>query len=358
MSASFSRPLPEENIQCPIWPDFQAVGIRTADGNLFVSSDRAGGNYDITPEAQEELAAEPTIRFRGQTPRTFPKVGIQDRIRLTSWVIRELMLSGWTTPLITLDVIGSIRSRRHLSIHERADRLLRLIANETLQIGQRFRFDSSRTPITQNYQKALAWSESSDVGEVNFLIDYLIERNFLHNTPIPAGYTCRVTVEGHTEIARQPVGAESNQAFVAMWFDPSMTDVRRKAIEPAIKDAGYDPVIIDQVEHAGLIEDAIIAAIRGARFVVADFTQGDDGARGGVYYEAGFAHGLGLTVIFTCHEDKFPLVHFDTNHYNHILWNTDDLDAFKTKLHDRIVALVDKGPLEFPNENEDEPARE
>ncbi len=38
----------------------------------------------------------------------------------------------------------------------------------------------------------------------------------------------------------------------------------------------------------------------GLRFMIADFT----GHRGGVYFEAGFAHGLGIPVIWTCREDQ------------------------------------------------------
>ena len=44
------------------------------------------------------------------------------------------------------------------------------------------------------------------------------------------------------------------------------------------------------------IDDEIIGEIRRSRFLVADFTHGDKGARGSVYYEAGFAYGLGLPV--------------------------------------------------------------
>ena len=46
--------------------------------------------------------------------------------------------------------------------------------------------------------------------------------------------------------------------------------------------------------------------IRKSKFLIADFT----GQRGGVYYEAGFAYGLGLPVIWTCRKDWFDgLVH-------------------------------------------------
>ena len=105
-----------------------------------------------------------------------------------------------------------------------------------------------------------------------------------------------------------------------MWFHDSMNEVYDNAIRPAVEDAGYEPVRIDREEHLDQIDDAIIAALRRARFVVADFTHGDDGARGGVYYEAGFAHGLNIPVIFSCRRDAIREVHLDTRQYPHILW--------------------------------------
>ena len=62
-----------------------------------------------------------------------------------------------------------------------------------------------------------------------------------------------------------------------------------------------------EIEHSGKIDDRIIAEIRTAGLVVADFT----GSRGGVYYEAGFASGLGIPVIWSCRED----------HLDQLYWN-------------------------------------
>ena len=81
-----------------------------------------------------------------------------------------------------------------------------------------------------------------------------------------------------------------------------------------------------------------------------------------MYFEAGFAYGLGIPVIWTCHEDWFNKVvdievdatvdgetkkvliketrftHFDINHYNFIVWkNGEDLYH---KLKNRILATV------------------
>ena len=147
------------------------------------------------------------------------------------------------------------------------------------------------------------------------------------------------------KIATEQVTNEnSDQGFIAMWFDESMNDVS-KAITKGIEQAGYKAVRIDNVEHNKKIDDEIIASIKRARFVVADFTHGEkDGARGGVYYEAGFAHGLGIPVIFTCQEDIVEDIHFDTRQYNHITWKKEELDDLTKQIALRIAATIKDGP--------------
>jgi nucleoside 2-deoxyribosyltransferase len=93
-------------------------------------------------------------------------------------------------------------------------------------------------------------------------------------------------------------------------------------------------VRIDRKEHNNQITDEIIAAIRDAEFVIADFT----GNRGGVYYEAGFARGLGRPVIHCCRDTDFDDRHFDTKLINHIKWS--DPADLREKLANRIKATV------------------
>ena len=98
--------------------------------------------------------------------------------------------------------------------------------------------------------------------------------------------------------------------------------------------AGQRALRIDRKEHNNQITDEIMAGIRGAEFMVAYFT----GHRAGVYYEAGFARGLGREVIYCCREDAFKERHFDTSVINHVVW-TDPADLRK-KLADRIRATI------------------
>lgn len=127
---------------------------------------------------------------------------------------------------------------------------------------------------------------------------------------------------------------DTSKAFVAMWFDASLDEAWKDGFRPALKDAGYDPVRVDLQEHNGKICDRIIAEIRKSGLLVADFT----GQRGGVYFEAGFAQGLGIPVIWTCRKDHVDKLHFDTRQYSHVVW--EDAGELREKLFRRIEATV------------------
>lgn len=75
-------------------------------------------------------------------------------------------------------------------------------------------------------------------------------------------------------------------------------------------------------------------------------TQDGDRARGGVYYKAGFAHGLDLPVFFTCRQDMIDegLIHFDTRQYNHMDWTT--TEELRKRFAERIPATIGDGSSE------------
>ena len=123
-----------------------------------------------------------------------------------------------------------------------------------------------------------------------------------------------------------------------MWFHDTTQDAYEHGFEAGIRDAGYDPLRIDRIEHAGKIDDEIIAQIRRSRFVVADFT----GHRGGVYFEAGFALGLNLPVLWTCCKADMDNLHFDVRQFNCIDWT--EPSELATRLKNRIEAVIGVGP--------------
>jgi len=123
-----------------------------------------------------------------------------------------------------------------------------------------------------------------------------------------------------------------------MSFDGSLRDAWTSGFDPAIRIAGFTPFRIDSKDYVGGISDEIIAEIRRSRFAVVDYT----GQKNGVYFEAGFALGLGITVIPTCRADEVSSLHFDIKHLNTLLWA--DPSELVIGLSKRIMAVVGTGP--------------
>jgi len=323
------------NTTCPIWgTKATPIDVGGRDG-IAVDSPRAGGEFFISGTANAMLA----------------NLDDKGKVLLTSWLVRQHRL-GVIRPEISSQTLEDLEGWSFPAVHERADDLLHYLASRSELLGTVVRFcvpEKASSPDDGN--ALMAWTASRKISEVITLAEYthsekwiehrvekprtLSEVGDTHELMLrPPGYARLATLDGG--------GAASSQAFVAMWFDPSMSEAYEKGIASAIRDAGYEPMRIDQKNHNNKIDDEIIAEIKRSRFVVADFTQGDSGARGGVYYEAGFAHGLNMPVIFTCRADALNNVHFDTRQYNHIAWK--DIDALKSQLAQRISATIGDGP--------------
>lgn len=130
-------------------------------------------------------------------------------------------------------------------------------------------------------------------------------------------------------------GDLSNKCFVAMSFDPKMKETR-EVIKATLLKNDFEPIFIDEqlIDSSQTINDAIISAIKSCKFCIADFSQQKDG----VYFESGYAVGLGKPVIYTCHQDWFTGSHFDTNHFPHIIYESNI--ALIEKLDMKIKAWI------------------
>jgi len=320
---------------CIIWPSSPAEH-HSVQGNqtkrLVKSSARACTNYIISRDVALDLFNELNTG--------------QSRARLTTQLLNA-NLRGNPEPEVTYDMIQLAKDARPLPANERAERLLRHIVDLNPDIAvpatlvrELDYHEAPRFPLSFS---AMAWSESTTMDEVEFLLDYLRGQEYATLERNNQLTRVTVTVQGHAHVADQSTSANSSQAFVAMWFDNSMDAVYNQAIAPAIQGAGYEPYRIDRDNFLNKIDDEIIAQIRQSKFIVADFTHDTKGSvRGSVYYEAGFAHGLGIPVIFTAHEDAH--LHFDTRQFPHILWKPNDLNTLRQGLTNRILALPELGP--------------
>ena len=332
---------------CLIW-DTQATAWNDPERKgITIDSPRTGGKYFISEEA-------------------IPKVKDLDderKARLTSWLVVQRSLAN-RCPRIDGKRIDDEDYGQTLTMSERAGRLLKLIRMKTRKIG--IPLDVSAYSPTKHdsfyedndYQEMMAWSESTDINEVLSLTKHLWEKGWVtsslfitqkemlrsgfNTSPLYRG-RIYLTMEGYGYLEKlERVAVDSSKAFVAMWFDPSMDEAWVQGIKPGITDSGYEPIRVDEVEHKDRIDDLIIAEIRRSRFIVADFTHGEDGAKGGVYYEAGFAHGLNIPAFFTCKKNLIDKLHFDIRQYSTVLWETPE--ELRTKLANRISAEIGDGP--------------
>ena len=308
---------------CPIWGLFVRERVADGSGGVVVESDRAGGRFRITGTATTTINSLPDGA----------------KARLTTWLI-DRHLEGVELPLITSDIVEQAKSLRPLMVSSRVDRLLRYFSDQSEHVGARIDYAFGEGA----YLEMKAWSESVVDEELSFLLGILQEAGYLEIDRFMGGGHVTVLVPGYERLdALAQRSGRSAQGFVAMWFDTSMDPAFIEGLTAGIKDAGYRPLRIDRKPHNNRIDDEMIAEIRRSRFLVADFTQTDaSGARGGVYYEAGFAHGLGIPVILTCREDAIQRVHFDTRQYNHLLWS--DPADLRAKLAKRISATIGDGP--------------
>jgi hypothetical protein len=115
---------------------------------------------------------------------------------------------------------------------------------------------------------------------------------------------------------------ESTTAFMAMQFrDPQMDRIYRAHLQPAVAALGFELHTVEHRPEAGLLDYQIRLLVTASRFVIADLTHENRG----VYFEAGYADGIGRPVIYTCRTDAFnPAIgqpHFDVNHQLHVLWD-------------------------------------
>lgn len=324
-----------ENTICPIWGTTATPIDAGGRDGIAIDSPRAGGEFFISGTANAMLA----------------NLNDKRKALLTFWLVQQHRL-GVARPEISSQSLEDLEDWSFPSVHERADNLLRYLSSKSELLGTVVSFFvPQNTDSPDDGNVLIAWTASRKLSEVITLaeyarsegwIDYQVKRpeylgevHSTHNLMLrPPGYARLEALDAS--------GAISNQAFIAMWFDNSMSEAYEKGIAPAIREAGYEPMRIDKKSHNNKIDDEIIAEIKRSRFVVADFTQGDSGARGGVYYEAGFAHGLNMPVIFTCRADTLKHVHFDTRQYNHIAW--ENIDTLKNQLAQRISATIGDGP--------------
>jgi hypothetical protein len=235
---------------------------------------------------------------------------------------------------MTLETLRRAKAQRIPNLRDRANRALKYLASNL--IAERW---SSLPSASESELKARTYSGNSTELESLFHILAYEELIAVEGTMNNSIANVKISAKGLLAAeALSAQGSNSLQGFVGMSFDNNLREAWISGFDPAIRSAGYQPVRIDAKEYVGGITDEIMAEIRRSRFVVADYT----GQKNGVYFEAGFALGLGLVVIPTCRADEIAGLHFDIRHLNTLTWN--DPAELSDLLANRIRAVLGAGP--------------
>lgn len=220
--------------------------------------------------------------------------------------------------------LPTLMALKQPTIVEKANRLIMMVFRHSDSFG------SGVQVIKQWITAALVMT----ADETNSLAKHLTSEGLLECENAMAG-EYSLTFNGWEMAEKLSLSIESNYVFIAMWFDKVFRAATEPAIREAITSSGMQPLTVDQDEHVGKIDDKIILDINRSRAIVADFTK----HRGGVYFEAGYAMGRGLPVVWTCHTDHAEKLHFDIRQYNCIVWS--DVTELGTKLEARLKSLFE-----------------
>lgn len=223
---------------------------------------------------------------------------------------------------------------RLTSVVEKMDEAIRLTAKATEDFGR-------KTPSETASRWARRLAIRDDQAVMKLLNHGCTDHIAVETTP--DGFSLRLTVNGWkraAELAR--TGSTSHTAFIARSFAPEVTAVFDAGFAAGVAGASLTAHSLHASHKLERIDDQIIAGIRAARVVIADLT----GGRAGTYFEAGYAEGLGIPVVYTCNatwpvepDSKttwFDLIHFDLTHRPIIKWS--EAEDLARQLTDRLLA--------------------
>jgi nucleoside 2-deoxyribosyltransferase len=253
---------------------------------------------------------------------------------LSAW-IRERSESGAEVAEVNTQTLKEIEARLPTyRVTEKQLLLLRALERKTS-------FPGKTVDVIFAFDFPLAWASREE--EFRYLLRGLVERGLIQSTegsPEDASptYGCEISAAGYEFLdSRARPSVISNQAFVAMSFAAEMTPAWELGIRPALVKSRYTPYRVDAQPHIDRIDNKIVTEIKNSRFLVADVTL----QRPGVYFEAGYALGLGIPVFWCVRKDDLDNVHFDTRQYNHIVWETPD--SLAEQLYLFVSAILGPG---------------
>jgi predicted CopG family antitoxin len=204
--------------------------------------------------------------------------------------------------------------------------------------------DQKLTSFNVDYYKLRPIIESFEPQEMDNYIDELERQKLIGKI---SGKQYKRTLKGFEVYEELKKGkSKSNQVFMALQFDSDAHKLYNTHFKPAVGALGLDLPIISDLTKAGAIIAQMEAQIRQSKFLIADVTPVENKPNANVYWEAGFARGLGKHVLYLCEESKVGELPFDTRGELHVLYDSSS-DKGIAKAIDELQAKIFNT---FPNE--------
>lgn len=252
----------------------------------------------------------------------------QDYYKLSSW-IKEQNIENYSNkiPLIDEDRFQKILKMKNKRIIEKFDRMILYLSkykqNSTI----------NKEIIVRCWMK--------DKNEFEILYKKAISKGYIesdekivksHKMPLFTNFTYD-GLEYLESIELDP-NKHLDGIFVAYNFTDEMHKIFETNVKDVIEELGFKYVKVDQntTKHDEKITDEIISKLKSARTIIADFTNNSTN----VYFEAGYAMGLKIPVVWTCKDGhQFS---FDTAQFPHIIWK--DGKDLGRKVKERLEAIL------------------
>lgn len=241
-----------------------------------------------------------------------------EKRKISSWISEQNVIFK-ETPSIDEEKIEVILSQREKSIQEKLECIVKTLKRED---------DISLEKFNHCYV---------DSDELHLIFEKLENQGYIQYEQNIGHSSYTLTFDGqYYQEQLATTNQNSKQVFVAFHFTEELQKMFDSTIRDTIEDMdlSYSRVSSSSTRTDVNINDEIISLIKSSKIVISDFT----GQRNSVYFEAGFAMGLKIPVIWTCKEDDKEKVAFDTRQYPHIFWS--DEQDLAEKLKFRIKTLL------------------
>lgn len=292
------------------------------------------GEYVITDEAREDYLEHLSI----DKPQNLLARAALSHVLRSGRDIARYKDSRW--PLLDSNTLERLKSSGFPlpTPLDQAQNLIRIVGDHERSTGQAYTHDPKRL--------------YADIGAANIegatnIAYELAKEGFVsispdkQHSPAVAYFNCRLSLKGWRLWDSQKHGNEARtDGFIAMQFGNERLDsfIKLHVETDVAATLGVRIRRVDSpdIARAGVIDNIMREAIADAAFVIVELSHGNRGA----YWEAGYAEGLGKSVIYICEQSAWSQPetrpHFDVNHCTTVMWDEKDVNGFK----ERLIATI------------------